>query len=72
MMPPYQHFECRFCGLVLAAWLAVPGEPDEAMLLNHVAQAHPAVGSFLDHMHITEDIAPVIVQAFEEVEESAP
>ncbi len=60
---------CRFCGVVLLAWFPVPGVPDGAMLLNHVAQAYSAeVGRFLDQMHTTDDITPVIVQAFEPVE----
>jgi hypothetical protein len=61
-----RRYRCRCCGVVLSAWFPVPGEPDGAMLLNHVAQAHPAaVGRFLDQMHTTDDITPVILQAFE-------
>ncbi len=64
-----RRYRCRCCGVVLSAWFSVPGEPDGAMLLNHVSQAHPAeVGHFLDQMHTTEDIAPVAAQAFELVE----
>jgi hypothetical protein len=61
---------CRCCGITCSAWLAVPGEPDGALLLHHVAQAHPAeLGPFLDQMHTTDDITPVIVPAYEAVEE---
>jgi hypothetical protein len=36
------------------------------MLIGHVAQARPSeVGQFLDQMHTTDDITPVILQAFE-------
>jgi hypothetical protein len=43
------------------------------MLLHHVAQTHPAeLKSFLDQIHTTDDITPVIVQAYEVVEESTP
>jgi hypothetical protein len=64
-----QRFRCRFCGVVFSAWLAVPGEPDGALLLHHVTQAHPAeVGRFLDQMHTDDDITPAIVQAYEVVE----
>ena len=72
-MTTSRRYRCRFCGVVLSAWFPVPGEPDGAMLFNHVAQAHPAeLAPFLDQMHTTDDITPVILQAFEEVEESAP
>jgi hypothetical protein len=51
----------------------VPGEPDGARLLHHVAQAHPGeLTPFLDQMHTTDDITPAIVQAYEIVEEPAP
>ncbi len=64
-----QDFRCRFCGVTFAAWLAVPGEPDGAVLLHHVAQSHrAALGPFLDQMHTTDDITPAIVQAFEQEE----
>jgi hypothetical protein len=72
MPAPRTHprFRCRFCGAVFSAWLAVPGEPDGATLLNHVAQAHPReVGRYLDQMHTTDDITPATLQAYEVVEE---
>jgi hypothetical protein len=28
---PRPRYRCRFCGVVLSAWLAVPGEPDGAL-----------------------------------------
>jgi hypothetical protein len=31
----------RFCGVVLPAWYPVPGEPNGAMLLTHMAQSYP-------------------------------
>jgi hypothetical protein len=66
-------YRCRCCGVVFSAWFSVPGEPDGAMLLHHVAQTHPAeLKSFLDQIHTTNDITPVIVQAYEVVEESTP
>ena len=49
-----RRFRCRFCGVALRAWFPVPGEPDGAMLLNHVAQAHVSeVRRFLDQVHPT-------------------
>jgi hypothetical protein len=51
-----RRFRCCFCGMVLPAWYPVPGSSDGAMLLNHMAHAHPAeVGTFLDQMHTTDD-----------------
>ncbi len=59
-------FKCRFCGVVLPAWYPVPGEPDGAQLLHHVAPSHPAeLNPLLDQMHTDDDITPAIVQAFE-------
>jgi hypothetical protein len=59
-------FRCRFCGATFSAWLAVPGEPDGALLLHHMSQPHPReVGRYLDQMHTTDDITPAIVQAYE-------
>jgi hypothetical protein len=64
-----RRFRCHFCGVTLSAWLAVPGEPDGALLLHHLSQSHPAeLGPFLAQMHTTDDITPAIVQAFEMVE----
>jgi hypothetical protein len=58
-------FTCRFCGRVLNAWLPVPGEPDGAMLLQHLSHTHPdQAGGYLARMHCDEDIAPVAAEAF--------
>jgi hypothetical protein len=60
-------FRCRFCGVIFRAWLAVPGEPDGALLLHHITQSHPTeLKPFLDQMHTTEDITAAIVQVFEQ------
>jgi hypothetical protein len=68
---PRPRFRCRFCGITLSAWLAVPGETDGATLLHHVAQSHPAeLGRYLDQMHTTDDITPAIVQDYEVVEDT--
>jgi hypothetical protein len=58
-------FRCRCCGVVLPAWLPGLGRPDDAMRLGHMTQAHPAeLRPFLDQ-DVSDDIAPVIMQAFE-------
>jgi hypothetical protein len=63
---PRPRFRCRFCGVTFSAWLAVPGEPDGALLLHHITQSHPAgLGRYLDQMHTDDDITPAIVQAYE-------
>jgi dissimilatory sulfite reductase (desulfoviridin) alpha/beta subunit len=65
-----RRYRRRCCGVVLSAWYAVSGVPDGAMLLGHMTRTHPAeVGRFLDQMHTTDDITPVIVQTFEAVDE---
>jgi hypothetical protein len=59
--------------VVFSAWTPVFEEPDGALLLHHISQAHPAeVGRYLDQMHTDDDITPAIVQAYEAVEEPAP
>jgi hypothetical protein len=48
-----------------SAWLAVPGEPDGALLLHHMSQSHPReVGRYLEPMHTIDDLTPAIVQAY--------
>jgi hypothetical protein len=69
-MTPQKHYCCRLCGRVLHAWLSMPGEPNGAMLLHHLSYQHPdQVGAYLDRMHRTEDITPVLMEAFAVVEE---
>jgi hypothetical protein len=66
MKPPHKRFRCRVCSVTFSAWLPVPGEPDGALLLHHVAPSHPAeLNPFLDRMQTTDDVAPVIVEAYE-------
>ena len=62
-MPPRKQYRCRFCGVVLPAWLPVAQEPDEALLLEYLGRQHPdQVPAYLDRMHATEDIAPLAAQ----------
>jgi hypothetical protein len=62
-------YRCRFCGVILNAWLPVPKRPDGAMLLGHLSQQHPTeLKPYLEQMR-TEDIGHVAAQAFEVVEE---
>jgi hypothetical protein len=43
------------------------------MLLGHLSRNHPdQIGRYLDQMHTNEDITPIVVQAFELVEEAQP
>jgi hypothetical protein len=37
----HRRFHCRFCGVVLAAWFPMPGEPDGAIVLGHLGRNHP-------------------------------
>jgi hypothetical protein len=65
-----KRYRCRFCGLILPAWLTAAKQPNGAMLLHHLSQRHPDhVGQYLDQMHTDEDHDPVIVQAYEVVED---
>lgn len=67
MPTPRPRYRCRFCGVTFSAWLAVPGEPNGALLLHHITQSHPAeLTPFLDQRHTDDDITPAILQAYEE------
>jgi hypothetical protein len=67
-MTTHKRFMCRYCGVVLPAWLPVPKRPDGAMLLGHLAQQHlDEVTPYLDRMR-TEAIPEVAAEAFEVVE----
>jgi hypothetical protein len=61
-----REFRCRFCGMVLNAWLPVSQAPEGVVRLGHLSPHHPTdVGTFLNPRHTTEDIAPMAAQAFE-------
>ena len=67
---PPRRYRCRYCGVVLPAWYAVPGVPNGAMLLQHMSQSHPAeLKPYLAQMERGEDITAVIVRAYEAVVE---
>jgi hypothetical protein len=67
-----KRYRCRLCGAVLPAWIPVFEEPNGSMLLNHLSQQHPdRVGAYLARMHRDEDIPPVALEAFAEVEDPA-
>jgi hypothetical protein len=69
--PPQQRYRCRFCGLLLNAWLPVFQAPDGALLLGHLTQHHRAEArATLARLRETmEEIATVAAEAFEVVEE---
>jgi hypothetical protein len=67
---PHRRYRCRYCGAELPAWLPVFNEPNGAMLLHHLSQAHPnQVGAYLDRMPTDDDHDWVVVEAFEVIEE---
>jgi hypothetical protein len=69
MTPPQKRYRCRSCGRELPAWLPAAKEPDGPMLLHHLGTMHPSeVGPYLERMP-TEDIATVVAEAYEVVEE---
>jgi hypothetical protein len=70
-MTARKRFKCRFCGLILPAWLPVAKRPNGAMLLTHLSQHHraeAAVQALLARMRM-EDIATVAAEAYEVVED---
>jgi hypothetical protein len=69
-----KRFKCKFCGVILPAWLPVAKRPNGAMLLTHLSQNHRAevaVKRLLERMR-TEEIAAVAAEAFEVVEKHKP
>jgi hypothetical protein len=70
-MPPRKRYRCRFCGVVLPAWLPVAKRPESSMLLYHLGQRHlEAIGPYLRRME-TECIDAVLSELFDVVEEEA-
>jgi hypothetical protein len=73
MMTTPRRYRCRYCDVTLPAWYAVPGEPNGAMLLQHMSQSHPVeLRPYLAQMASGDDITAVIVQAYDVVEECSP
>jgi hypothetical protein len=69
MRAPPRRYRCRFCGLLLSAWLPVAREPNGAMLLQHLSHTHPdQVGAYLARMHTDEDITSVAADSYEVVD----
>jgi hypothetical protein len=60
-MPPRKRYRCRFCGVVLPAWLPVAKRPESSMLLYHLGQRRME----------TECIDAVLSELFDVVEEEA-
>ena len=56
-----KRYRCRFCGVTLPAWYAVPGEPNGAMLLHHMSQSHPAeLRPYLAQMEVSKKRIPFL------------
>ena len=71
--PPQKRDRCRFCGVILRAWLPVFQQPNGALLLQHLTRSHRAESRpYVHRMRVTEDIARIAAEAYEVVEESTP
>jgi Pentapeptide repeats (8 copies) len=69
-MPTRRRYRCKSCQAELPAWIEVPGEVDGPMLLSHLGRYHPdQVGAYLDQMRGAENIAQVVIPAYEVVED---
>jgi hypothetical protein len=69
----WKPYRCRFYGMMLPAWLPVLQKPDGAVLLGQLSRQHPTeLGPFLEQMHTPEDLAPVVAQADERLEDHQP
>jgi hypothetical protein len=72
-MTPRKRYKCRFCGVILPAWLPAAKAINGAMLLTHLSQNHRAevaVQALLARLR-TEDIATVAAEAFDVIEREA-
>jgi hypothetical protein len=66
-----RRYRCRFCGVILHAWLPVFQQPNGALLLHHLRQQHlKEAQAYMNRMHRTEDIARMAAEAFAVVEEN--
>jgi hypothetical protein len=69
-----KRYRCRYCAVILPAWLPAARAPNGAMLLDHLAQQHPGeVGAYLRRMPSDDLHTVVISEAYmvEEVEDDA-
>ena len=67
-MTSRRRYRCRFCSVLLPAWLPVAKRPEGSMLLYHLSQHHlEAAGPYLQRME-TESIDRVLSELFEGVE----
>jgi hypothetical protein len=57
-MPPRQRYRCRFCGVLLPAWLPVAQRPEASMRLYHLQRHLDQAGPYLQRLAAGEDIAP--------------
>jgi hypothetical protein len=68
-MPTRKRYRCRYCGVVLRAWLPMAQRAEGSMLLYHLSQHRPDQGtSYLARME-TDDIGTVAAEAYEVVGE---
>jgi hypothetical protein len=69
----WKPYRCRFYGMTLPAWLPVLQKPDRTMRLRHLSRQHPTeLVPFLERMRTPEDLAPVVAQADERLEDHQP
>jgi hypothetical protein len=68
-MTPRKRYKCKFCGLILNAWLPAFQAPNGALLLGHLTQHHYAEARpYRQRLRDTsEEIATVAAEAFEVV-----
>jgi hypothetical protein len=62
-----RHYRCRFCGLVLPAWLPVAQRLDSAMLLGHLGRHQEQAQPYHRRME-TECIDTVLGELYTRVE----
>jgi hypothetical protein len=73
--PPHIRYRCRYCGLLLPAWLPWAQAPNGATLLGHLGESHPdQVGAYLARIHTTDELAAIAAEGYEriEIEDRAP
>jgi hypothetical protein len=68
--PTSNPVRCRYYGYVLPSWLRIDNKPHGTMLLNHVSAMHPTEVKTLLRRMEAEDIATVVMEAFERAEDA--
>ena len=69
--PPWRpsHVRCKLCGELVPGWLPIQNRPAGDMLQYHLSTWHPDESrAYGARIHNTNDLGPILMEAFERVE----